>query len=279
MPPHCRRRCWRTRFFGATRPGRGARALRGAAPHRARSRRSIARHGSTCRGSARPRRAARGHQARTDGGVRRLVHGSRGHARRESIASSAERAHIGERFLDRYLVWMSSGSTGEPGIYVQDAGAWPPTTRWSARSSRARCSPAATGRRWPRKGGRSALVTADTDHFASIASWRRLRAGQAVARHEELRRHAAAARHGAATQRVSAGVRVELPDVLALLADEQARGAARDASRGLWSGGEGLSRASRGARSSGVRDVRCSTNTARPSASPSATAAARAGCT
>ena len=32
----------------------------------------------------------------------------------------ADRAHIGGRFLDRYAVWKSSGTTGEPGIYVQD---------------------------------------------------------------------------------------------------------------------------------------------------------------
>jgi len=35
----------------------------------------------------------------------------------------ADRAHIGDLFLDKYLVWKSSGSTGEPGIYVQDRAA------------------------------------------------------------------------------------------------------------------------------------------------------------
>src|SRR5207344_1369179 len=32
----------------------------------------------------------------------------------------ADRGHIGERYLNRYVVWKSSGSTGSPGIYVQD---------------------------------------------------------------------------------------------------------------------------------------------------------------
>ncbi len=35
----------------------------------------------------------------------------------------ADREHIGERYLERYVVWKSSGSTGEPGVYVQDADA------------------------------------------------------------------------------------------------------------------------------------------------------------
>ena len=35
----------------------------------------------------------------------------------------ADRGRIGERYLDRYVIWKSSGSTGEPGVYVQDADA------------------------------------------------------------------------------------------------------------------------------------------------------------
>jgi hypothetical protein len=35
----------------------------------------------------------------------------------------ADRAHVGDRYLGRYLVWKSSSSTGEPGIFVQDAAA------------------------------------------------------------------------------------------------------------------------------------------------------------
>jgi len=32
-------------------------------------------------------------------------------------------SHIGERYLDRYVVWKKYGSTGEPGICVQDEAA------------------------------------------------------------------------------------------------------------------------------------------------------------
>ena len=31
-----------------------------------------------------------------------------------------DRAKVGDRYLDRYIVWKSSGSTGTPGIYIQD---------------------------------------------------------------------------------------------------------------------------------------------------------------
>lgn len=35
----------------------------------------------------------------------------------------AEPANIGKLALDRYIVWESSGSSGEPGVFVQDAAA------------------------------------------------------------------------------------------------------------------------------------------------------------
>ena len=35
----------------------------------------------------------------------------------------AEPANIGTPFLARYIVWESSGSSGEPGVFVQDAAA------------------------------------------------------------------------------------------------------------------------------------------------------------
>src|SRR6266704_2115337 len=43
---------------------------------------------------------------------------------REGIeAFLADRTHIGERYLDEYVVWKSSGSNGEPGIFVQNESA------------------------------------------------------------------------------------------------------------------------------------------------------------
>ena len=86
----------------------------------------------------------------------------------------ADRAHIGWRFLDRYTVWKSSGTTGEPGIYVQDREA---LGTYDALVAAQLCSP----RLLPRcalgsfgKGGRAALIAATGDHFASITSWQRV---------------------------------------------------------------------------------------------------------
>ena len=36
------------------------------------------------------------------------------------MPSCASPSHLGDAYLGRYLVWTSSGTTGEPGIFVQD---------------------------------------------------------------------------------------------------------------------------------------------------------------
>ncbi len=154
---------------------------------------------------------------------------------------TATRAHIGERFLDRYLVWTSSGSTGELGIYVQDAGA---LAVYDALVSAQLAGPAFARCNWQSvaaRGGRSALITADTDHFASIASWRRLAQGKPWLDMKSF----------AVTQPVPDIVRElnayqpafvsSYPTVLSLLADEQAAGRLAIRPAALWSGGEGLS--------------------------------------
>ena len=153
----------------------------------------------------------------------------------------AERAHIGERFLDRYLVWMSSGSTGEPGIYVQDRGA---LAAYDAMVSAQLTSPGLAECNWQHVaalGGRAALIAADTDHFASIASWRRLANGKPWLDMKSF----------AVTQPLPDIVRElnayqpafvsSYPTVLALLAEEQQAERLTIRPAALWSGGEGLS--------------------------------------
>ena len=95
------------------------------------------------------------------------------------------------------------------------------------------------------QGGRAALVTADSDHFASIASWRRLAHGKPWL----------AMKSFAVTQPLPDLVRdlnayqpafvSSYPTVLSLLAEEQAAGRLRVRPTALWSGGEGLSLAGR----------------------------------
>ena len=85
----------------------------------------------------------------------------------------SDRRQVGERFLGRYVVWKSSGTTGEPGIYVQDPLALDVYDALIAVQM-------GSGRLAPHcfagmvKGGRAALVAATGDHFASIASWERV---------------------------------------------------------------------------------------------------------
>jgi len=157
----------------------------------------------------------------------------------------AERTHIGERFLGRYLVWMSSGSTGEPGVYVQDRGA---LATYDALVTAQLAAPGFAGCNWQQaaaQGGRAALIAADTDHFASIASWRRLASGKPWLDMKSF----------AVTQPLPDIVRElnayqpafvsSYPTVLALLAEEQAAGRLAIRPAALWSGGEGLSPSAR----------------------------------
>jgi len=86
----------------------------------------------------------------------------------------ADRSHIGDRFRGRYAIWKSSGTTGEPGIYVHDAAALAVydaliAVQLASLPLASRCVEGLLFH-----GGRAALVAAIGDHFASIASWQRV---------------------------------------------------------------------------------------------------------
>ena len=153
----------------------------------------------------------------------------------------AQRSHIGDRFLGRYIVWTSSGSTGEPGIFVQDGSA---LAAYDALVGAQLAGPGFARCDWQvvaKQGGRAALITADTDHFASIASWRRVANGKPWL---DMRSFAV-------TQPVPDIVRAlnayqpafvsSYPTVLCLLAEEQDAGRLAVHPAALWSGGEGMS--------------------------------------
>jgi len=157
----------------------------------------------------------------------------------------AERTQIGERFRGRYIVWTSSGSTGEPGVFVQDGGA---LATYDALVAAQFAGPGFAECEWQHvaaQGGRAALIAADSDHFASIVSWRRLASGKPWLDMKSF----------AVTQPVPDIVRElntyqpafvsSYPTVLALLAEEQAAGRLAIRPAALWSGGEGLSPAAR----------------------------------
>jgi phenylacetate-CoA ligase len=152
----------------------------------------------------------------------------------------ADRTHIGERYLGRYIVWKSSGSTGEPGIYIQDDDALAVydaliAVQLSAATLAGRCIAGIF-----LKGGRAALIAATGDHFASIASWERVcRSGPGLAARGfsimEPLDHLVAELNTLAPAYIAS-----YPTMLTLLAEERVAGRLRVAPTIVWSGGEFL---------------------------------------
>jgi phenylacetate-coenzyme A ligase PaaK-like adenylate-forming protein len=152
----------------------------------------------------------------------------------------ADRAHIGERYLGRYVIWKSSGSNGQPGIYVQDDDALSTFDALMA----VHLDPLRFAPRYSwdvlANGGRAALVAATGDHFASIASWKRVcRSGPWIAARgfsimEPLPRLVAALNDYRPVFLAS------YPTMLSLLAEEREAGRLEIEPVRLWSGGECL---------------------------------------
>jgi phenylacetate-CoA ligase len=151
----------------------------------------------------------------------------------------ADRRHIGDRYLGRYIVWKSSGSTGEPGIFVQDDDALAVydallAVQLAGANLVGKCVAGLF------KGGRAALIAATGDHFASIASWQRAcRSGPGLAARgfsimEPLDRLVAELNVFAPVYLAS------YPTMLTLLAEERVAGRLRVAPAIVWSGGEFL---------------------------------------
>src|SRR5205085_2866029 len=72
-----------------------------------------------------------------------------------------------------YRLWKGSGTSGIPGIFVQDPHA---LAVYDALVATRLVLPTPNARsRYVAAGGRSALIVATGDHFASISSWERIR--------------------------------------------------------------------------------------------------------
>ncbi len=165
--------------------------------------------------------------------------------RRDIDAFLADRTRVGERFRDRFLVWKSSGTSGEPGIYVQDDDA---LNVYDALIAAPLASPALAGmcaQAAGRNGGRAAMIVAVGEHFASTVSWERMRgsARAAVARSysimEPLDRLVSELNAFAPASIAS------YPTMLSLLADERNAGRLRVNPSMVWSAGECLAPRSR----------------------------------
>ncbi|MBN9460266.1 MAG: phenylacetate--CoA ligase family protein [Burkholderiales bacterium] len=166
----------------------------------------------------------------------------------ELQAFIADPARVAEPYLGRYTVWTSSGTTGVPGVYVQDPDAM--AVYAALLSARFEFDPNA-GDPWRMMGGASrvALIAATGGHFAGVVWWERMcRIHPAVA---------ANARVFSIMQPLAQLVAqlndwqpvflASYPTMLGLLAQEQRAARLRIRPRSLWSGGEGLTGADRSA--------------------------------
>jgi phenylacetate-coenzyme A ligase PaaK-like adenylate-forming protein len=152
----------------------------------------------------------------------------------------ADREQIGERFMGRYVIWKSSGSTGEPGIYLQDDAA---LSTYDALLAVQLESAQVIGQyAWGvMRGGRAALIAAMGDHFASIASWERVCRGSPWPRGRAFSVTAPVPELVDALNAYQPAFLASYPTTLEILALERVEGRLRIAPSCLWSGGEYLS--------------------------------------
>jgi phenylacetate-coenzyme A ligase PaaK-like adenylate-forming protein len=162
----------------------------------------------------------------------------------DEFVSDGER--LGSLLFGRYSVWTSSGTTGEPGVFVQDAGALAVYDALEAQRFRGLRSSADLARQLI-EGDRYALVAATGGHFAGVATVERMRRALpwlgSVLRSFSLLQP---------IEQLVAQLHEYRPTLLAtyptaadMLADEQQSGCLRLRLREIWTGGEYLSEATR----------------------------------
>lgn len=152
----------------------------------------------------------------------------------------ADPLRIAEPYLGTYAVWTSSGTTGVPGVYVQDPQALAVyealvTSRFDFGDG---TRPSVAGLRLPR----CAFIAAIDGHFAGIVSWERQRrlypalapSTRAFSILQPLPELVAKLNEWK-PEFIST-----YPTMLSLLASERQAGRLRISPRGLWCGGEGL---------------------------------------
>jgi phenylacetate-coenzyme A ligase PaaK-like adenylate-forming protein len=167
--------------------------------------------------------------------------------RREEIeAFVRDPRRVAEPWLSRYAVWTSSGTSGVPGIYVQDPEAL--AIYAALLSVRFEFGPMVPDP-WQLATGRSrmALVAATGGHFAGVVWWlRQCRLHPVLAAHTRV--FSILQPLDELVGRLNEWQPAYLgsyPTMLALLAREQRAGRLRLRPRALWSGGEVLTAADR----------------------------------
>ncbi|MDY0107985.1 MAG: phenylacetate--CoA ligase family protein [Giesbergeria sp.] len=159
----------------------------------------------------------------------------------ELRAFTADPERIAEPWLGRYMVWESSGTSGQPGIFVQDAQAM---AVYDALEALRRSAPRPLAH-WMdplHLSERHAFVGVTGGHFASHVTLRRLRS---------LNPWLAATTRSFSIQEPTADlvralndfaptILITYPTVAALLAQEAESGRLHIAPREIWTGGENL---------------------------------------
>lgn len=162
-------------------------------------------------------------------------------------AFTRDPARIGQPFLGRYTVWESSGSSGEPALFVFDAAAMAVSDALeSARGPLSLVSPWEALPMGP-AGLRMAFVGAVDGHFASIVSLQRARrlnpwvdaTLQTFSFLQPIGELVAALNTAQPT------ILASYPSVAWVLAQEQLAGRLRLAVKAVWTGGETLTPAQR----------------------------------
>lgn len=159
---------------------------------------------------------------------------------------TGDRKRIAEPFLGRHIVWESSGSTGEPGIFVQDTAAMAVYDALEALRRPNLCPLNRMVDPWY-LGERIAFVGATGGHFASTVSMERLR---------RLHPALSGSMHAvsflqplcelvAELQALAPTIVATYPSAAVLLAEERIAGRLDIALREVWTGGETLSPAMR----------------------------------
>jgi len=148
----------------------------------------------------------------------------------------ADPSRVGEAFGDAFMVWESSGSTGEPGIFVQDARAMAVYDALEALRRPARWfDPGYVGER-------IAFIGAIDGHFASHVTANRMRRLNPImaSNLHEVSFLQPTASLSAQLERLSPSVVSTYPTMAVLLAEEAHAGRLRIAPREVWTGGETL---------------------------------------
>jgi len=163
------------------------------------------------------------------------------------LAFVADRQRVGQPFLGRYAVWTSSGTTGEPGLFVHDAEALAvydalQAVRFGATALRPNFLLDLLGR-----GGRFAMVAATGGHFAGVASVERLRQLNPLlaSRVQVISILQPVADLVQELNRFQPACIATYPTAAALLAYEQEAGRLSIQPAAIWTGGEWLSAGTR----------------------------------